>query len=332
MCFGGCVFYSAFAGDIFAALASAAKLPGLLQKRWLILAIMHAGVLLPLCLLETLSALQYTSFAGVVGILYTVVFVIKRMLDQTYTSTGLFGAQMPAHLQTNLSPYPTLFHISSGSLVLANMACVAFLGHYNGVRYYEELENASPRRYSVGVCVGMALSLLVFTAMMLFGERTFGLASQPLILNNYHKSEDPLATLSRLAIGGSIVFAYPLMFSGLATSLKSLRKQWFADKQSRAVCIASLLAVVTLIACRCGEEDVSIVLGLVGSVLGPGAAFIVPAVMNLGSLKEERIKKGTQAGGMSGKVLLNKLIVVFGIVFGVTGAWITVMDAHSASH
>lgn len=67
----------------------------------------------------------------------------------------------------------------------------------------------------------MAVSLGVFSTMMLFGFRTFGSASQALILNNYHRTADPLASLARLATGCSILCGYPLMFAALKSSFFS---------------------------------------------------------------------------------------------------------------
>ncbi len=46
--------------------------------------------ILPLCLLDNLSALQATSFVGLLSILYTVAFVIKRSIDGTYLTGGEF--------------------------------------------------------------------------------------------------------------------------------------------------------------------------------------------------------------------------------------------------
>lgn len=67
----------------------------------------------------------------------------------------------------------------------------------------------------------MGISLAVFSTMMLFGFRTFGPAAQALILNNYHRTIDPLASLARLATGCSILCGYPLMFAALKASFFS---------------------------------------------------------------------------------------------------------------
>lgn len=64
----------------------------------------------------------------------------------------------------------------------------------------------------------MTISFGVFSTMMLFGFRTFGGAAQTLLLNNYHRTDDPLASLARLATGFSILCGFPLMFAALKTS------------------------------------------------------------------------------------------------------------------
>lgn len=69
--------------------------------------------------------------------------------------------------------------------------------------------------------MAMAISFGVFSTMMLFGFRTFGSAAQALILNNYHRTADPLASLARLATGCSILCGYPLMFAALKASFFS---------------------------------------------------------------------------------------------------------------
>lgn len=71
---------------------------------------------------------------------------------------------------------------------------------------------------SLRASVAMTIAFGVFTTMMLFGFRTFGGAAQALLLNNYHRTDDPLATLARLATGLSILCGYPLMFAALKSS------------------------------------------------------------------------------------------------------------------
>jgi len=101
LCFGCCVFYSAFIGDIFSAVASAAGMQGLMGKRWVLLGAISTLILLPLCLLEDMSALQFSSVLGVFGIGYTLFFHAKRMLDGSYHPDGQFFELLSERLKAS---------------------------------------------------------------------------------------------------------------------------------------------------------------------------------------------------------------------------------------
>lgn len=127
----GCLlFYSAFLGDIFGSLVSGLPvLPPILRKRWTILLLLHAVPVLPLCLAEDLSSLQYSSMAGLLGIVYTVFFVGKRLADGSYAPGGKFYNLMPDHLHPSGQGAGVLglvselkpFQARKGLLVLMNM-------------------------------------------------------------------------------------------------------------------------------------------------------------------------------------------------------------------
>lgn len=341
MTFGCCIFYMAFAGDLFSALAgTVSSFPAVLKKRAVDLVILGLCPLLPLCLMKNLSALQYTSFVGVVSILYTTLFVVKRSLDGTYSEGGDFFKTIDERFR---SPVPApwaavkLWRVGPGLVTLMNMSCVAFMCHYNGVKYYEELEERTEKKYAITIGSAMAISFGVFTTMMLFGFRTFGGAAQALLLNNYHRTDDPLASLARLATGFSILCGFPLMFAALKTSFfnaaseisekfgeggANMARRFQSDEGLRVGCIVSLMTAITSVACTKSEEDVATIIGLIGAILGSGANYIIPAVFNISLLK----RLGAHRGVLS-EVSLNKAIIVFGAVFMVMGTVVTLKEA-----
>jgi Transmembrane amino acid transporter protein len=106
MTFGCCVFYSAFIGDLFASLANTVSwVPALLQRRAVTLTALSVFPLLPLCLMKNLSALQPTSFGGLVSILYTVWFVVKRAVDGSYAVGGQFFDAIDTKVCAVLTPH-----------------------------------------------------------------------------------------------------------------------------------------------------------------------------------------------------------------------------------
>lgn len=353
---GCCVFYSAFIGDILGAVVSGFGVGGLSGKRSFVLSTISAVVLLPLCLLEDLSALKYTSVAGVLGILYTVAFHILRLVDGTYAE----GSPTLATISEKLRPkFPAstgrafnLWTVNSGTLVLANMLCVGFLAHYNCINYWRELQNATQERFSVALKTAYGISLGIFVVMMLVGYKLFGLSTQPLILNNFSRTSDNLATLARLATGAAITFAYPLMFAAVKSSLKSLiaslslkesedkDKAGFklfkrnedgpvVSKTNMNAASIAIVVFITAVAIKCSEDDVSVVLGLLGSVIGCTVAYILPGVLNLVNMRSR--KKLGLKNSLS-DVIACHLLVPMGAIFGALGVWVTLSSSHESEH
>lgn len=175
--------------------------------------------------------------------------------------------------------------------------------------------------------------------MMFLGYTIFGSTAQPLVLNNFHRTDDLMATAARFATGLAITFAYPLMFAGLKSSMYSLIDSATAPKplervKGKAVvkpppadtkalktgCVVAVLSVITSIAMVCGEEDVSLVLGIVGSVLGCGVAYVLPGIL---SLKNMKVRKAFGLTNHGTDVIMAHVLVVMGLLFGALGVWVT---------
>lgn len=343
----GCLlFYSAFIGDLFGSLISGIDaIPPMFRKRWSVLLLLHAFPILPLCLKKDLSALRYSSMTGLVGILYTIFFVGKRLVDGSYAKGGKFFALMPSRLQPApqigfphrqgsgllgyLADIP-MFHAGKGLLVLMNMCCVAYACHYNAVKYFMELKHRTVPNLRGVMFAGIGGTALVFGSMMLLGYATFGLHSQALILNNYHESQDILATIARAFTGIAIMSGYALMFAGLKAALFSLLKldQPTVKRQSsKQNAISSLLlAAIAIGACFVTEHELGTVIGIVGSVFGSIVIYLFPCFVN-NSLLSMKDDKGNAVAVpfFQGERLFNKLLGLFGVVFAVLGTWISLL-------
>jgi len=306
-----------------------------------------------------LSALQFSSKLGVGGIFFTFLFHALRLIDGKYAHGSKFLATMSAKAQPSWpTPKFSLWNVNQGTLVLVNMLCVGFLAHYNAINYYKELSNSTPKRYQTAIVSGFSIAMTVFSGMMIIGYSLFGNQVQPLILNNFHRTDDVLATCARFATGLAIISAYPLMFAALKSSLYTLlptgagaasgvkanansnsKQSASAMHQStvsspssttvKQAAVVTALAAITSIAFKCSEDDVSIVLGIVGSVLGCGVGYILPAVLKLSHM---RIRKRAGLKNGVAEVAVNHLLVMIGLVFGAMGVWITLQTAGQHSH
>ena len=93
-------------------------------------------------------------------------------------------------LDQEFQPKPTtggLFSAGAGTFVLFNMLSTAYTCHFNAVKFYIELERATPARFSLVVFSAFSLSAAVYGVVMACGYATFGQAASGLILNNYGK-------------------------------------------------------------------------------------------------------------------------------------------------
>ena len=340
----GCLlFYSAFIGDLFGALASGlVGIPELCRKRWSILIVLHAIPILPLCLKKDLSALKYSSMTGLAGICFTVFFVGTRLLDKSYAPGGTYFPLMPVKYQPAAQlAFPNkpnilgfiadipLLHAGKGILVLMNMCCVAFACHYNAVKYYMELKIRNVPALKQVMAAGIGGTGFLFFCMMMLGYGTFGAHSQALLLNNYHPTQDLMATVARGFTGLAIISGYPLMFAGLKAALFSLIQldgpnvENRDQKQNRISAI--IVACIATAACFVTEHELSTVIGIVGSIFGSIVIYMFPALVNNALLKmKDKQGNPVSVPFFKGEVIFNHLLVLFGIVFAILGTWISV--------
>ena len=264
--------------------------------------------------------MQYSSYAGMIAVVYTVWFIAKRFQDGTYAPGGQFYSTIDAAL----CPKPAVFdlwQLGPGTTILFNMFSTSYMAHTNAVKFYNELDRRSISRFTTVVGTAMGLATVIYGVVMVLGFETFGLASQGLILNNYHVSKDLLATLGRVATAISIIGAHPLLFSGLRDSFLNIAPTSFTAKRgSWLLSTILLLGGATLLSLV--ATDVGLIVSLVGSSLGAVIVYIFPAVMYLNLLKS---RKDVTVSGLERLVLY--LTIIFGVVSGVGGTIVTLMQA-----
>ena len=127
---GALLIYGCFLGELLSALTNDAlsRTGGIVTC---------AAALLPLALMEDLSALAPVSVVGVGAIVYPAVFIILRFLDASCATGGKFFNELPFTPSLDIVSNSRL---SLGTCVLFNMLLTAYMAHTNAVRFYNELE------------------------------------------------------------------------------------------------------------------------------------------------------------------------------------------------
>jgi amino acid permease len=277
-----CLAYSMILADSFQALGIAAGLVDITRTEAL------GGVtvlaLLPLCLLQDLTALTPFSFLGLLGMGFASIAICIRSADGSYADNGgTFLTDIPANLQP-------AFGDDSGpdiqGIVLACTLATAFVAHYNAPRFHAELQDNTEQRFNLVTVISYAIAAVLSMVVAAQGFLTFGSHSSGLILNNYSPF-DPLFTASRAAVATSLLFSYPLPFVGFRDGMLDALNISDKDRTDTALLNAlsvGLLALVTLAASVI--QDLALVLSVGGGTLSTIVASVFPALMFRAAVKE----------------------------------------------
>jgi len=221
-----------------------------------------AFFLFPLSLFRSLDPLKYTSFVAIVNVAYVVTMVVVK-------------ATIAEPQQTPMDP----FRFDNQMFRAFPLMVVAFCGHYNALRLYEEMEDRSPPKMYKVIFISVAVCMVIYTTIGYAGYSEFRLKTTDNILNAYGSSEIEVL-FARLAMGFTICFSYPLVHHALRKNVDMLFFPGRLESQLRlrllSVVLVSLHVVVGILV-----PDVSTVLGFSGSTFGVCLVYILPAVIFL---------------------------------------------------
>jgi len=209
--------------------------------------------------------------------------------------------------------------------VLFSILSTAFLAHYNAPLFFEQLapgpDGKRGSRFTLVSVLGFSAAGLIMSVVMAGGFLTFGTSSSGLILNNYCAS-DGLAEFARVAIGLSLITAYPLVFFSLRKLVVGfLGSRGDELSTSRPLLLnVLLLALVTAIALNL--HDLGKVATFAGALFGSFLIYIAPAIMALRA-KQRRI--GPLSTGLGAAIghTAQLLLVPLGIMLAAVGVYET---------
>ena len=282
-------------------------------------------VLLPLCLLPSLSPLAFASVLGLVGVCLLALVMTIRCLDGSYSPGGAFYSDARAAVDN----FSQAMHSSDSALfqqgiVFAAVLSNAFTAHFNAPAIFNELEprttpNGTSSRLPEFATVTLAaffLSGLVFSIITMTGVETFGMSSGSSILTSY-SSADPLTWVAKVGLGLCVLFEFPLLERCFRnTAVEILKFPWL--KQNLLAVVTSIASAVALASMPDFGLDKS---SAIGGALGASfLVYVAPALMalQLRMGKEENEERGIDRIEGSKKMLLRG-IAALGSVLGGLG-------------
>lgn len=272
--------------------------------------------ILPLCLMRNLSALAPYSTAGLAAVVFALAVMILRYFDGSYQPDGVFYQDLTPKMRPSFGTRNRPW--SMQALPFVCMVYTSFDMHYNSPRYYVELKNASIPRFGKAVFYSFAAGSFLLSAIAVPGFLTFGENCDSFILNNYsHK--DPLAFLSRLAIGLCALVAYPLNFIGLRNNCIDIFS--IADKINTPTKFNAfttvLLFILTTISCFVTD------LGLINSIGGGTTVTLVVFVFP--GLMYRSLCSGAATERLEVRIVM--ILMVIGVILGLLGVWDSIVVA-----
>jgi hypothetical protein len=176
-----------------------------------------------------------------------------------------------------------------------------------------ELKDNTIKRYNTVVKWSFGLSIFLMGFISMVGFLTFGKSCDGLVLNNYAGS-DIWMGFSRVAVAVSLVFSYPLAFTGCRDGFLDLAQISVEQRSSGLMNLVtiSLLGVITFLACTL--TDVSFVLAFGGATLGNALTYVYPALMYRAVVRQQ----GRKGEGFGVAVATGS--AVLGTIMGLIGA------------
>jgi len=318
-CFLSSTIYIGLLGDIFSQLLKASSLPLVHVSRTSVIAFVAATVLFPLNLIRDLSALACTSILGLCAVLYTVVFMVYRSLDGSYSISEPVGR----YIKDEVIKIPSfegssMWNIDMKSLVLISNLGLAFIAHYNAPTYYREMKKKSSKSFPTMVYTSYFILAAIYVATMCAGYATFGDISRGNILLCYHP-KDVAAFFGRLATGLSVVFGFPLVSNGAREGLKNASSALGYPALSNPANHAKLVAGMLLSACTLAVlvDDVKLIAGFSGAANGSFVTYLCPTLVYM------RILRRVRGEAEYKRARHNFIFLPFGVFIGVMGVKMT---------
>ena len=286
-----------------------------------------SACMLPLCLLPNLNALKPASAVGFAGILYTVGYVIWRLIDGSYRlPTGAFAATLTGP-RTNIWGVKTL----GGTAAFLGSISTAFLTHLGVPRFYNELRSPAAKAteaapaaldgtasepnvdraklsvFAKAVSVAFAVSVGCSTIVMLCGYLIYGDATKSMLFNNFAVT-DGAATLVRGATLLSVAALTPILALAFRDAIvpQIVAKGLPLNENLLRVAIA-----LGAHFCSFCFRDVGLIISLRGSLLGAPCVFTMPSLIYL------RSKRGKAAGALA--KALHRFLMWFGVAMAAVG-------------
>ena len=325
LCFWTCVAYIDFIADILGPMVGAilkhAAVPTIFTGRVFLVTSLVWVLIYPLASLRDLAALAPFSAVGVVTSTYVALLVLRRSLDGSYHSGGVYAdSHVERPREVDLIGVDSIDSVASLAVRCINFAvtvAVGFLSHYNAGDYFKSLTDATPRRFAMVSGVAFMIATAIYNTVMVSATYTFNsdkLLANPSLLSCYNGKGDHAADIGRLGLSLALITSFPLMFAGLRRSAMAVVDPLIFEELSLLLTTLGFHSAdqpatdeqrtsrrhtnstLVLLACvHCAAliiPDVGILVSVLGSAFGSCVMFALPGALAIAYLNNQTVEFG----------------------------------------
>jgi len=323
-----CLTYAIVIGNSFSRILHFFGLSGVLSSPAGVLIVITLVFLLPLVLQKSLALLSYSSALGIFCEVFVVLFMQVRYWDGSYTPEGAyFNDTKPDYRPDFSDGGVNYWGTAITTFVLLGALSTAYIAHYNAPKFYGQMENPTPERFTMAVTIAFFFALAIYMWIMVVGYLTFGKHCSGLILDNYAVT-DGGATAARIAITFAVSCGFPLAFTQLRDSTISVfglaKSQESASRSTFLTVTLIWLLVVTTVGCL--VRDLGLVNSLGGALLGSMITMVFPGLLCYLSWSKETIKNKKQTEFTTRDAVAAVVVIGFGIILLLFGSAVVLLN------
>ncbi|KAJ2004123.1 hypothetical protein GGI04_002720, partial [Coemansia thaxteri] len=262
---GSCISYLIIVGDIVTDLAQAIFGANCFTTRQAVIMVAAVVFTLPLLFFRSLEPLVKPSALSTLCLPVIVSIVAIRG---------------PAYAQPEPAPTPVF-----GPSILPAIGVIAFAYSCTQTCFqnYQMLQSKTLAAWNKATVYATATAAIIYLAFSVISYRSFGLDTQPNLLNNF-RSDDVLANIARALLAFSLTLTYPMQFypvRDLLGEALGLPVEALAGSQKRLFQGLTLLLFASTLAAALVVTDLGFVFKLIGTAASSLLIFGLPGIIYL---------------------------------------------------
>ncbi|XP_068950272.1 sodium-coupled neutral amino acid symporter 1 [Petaurus breviceps papuanus] len=275
-----------------------------------------AIIIFPLCLMKNLEFLGYTSGFSLFCMIFFLIVIIQKKFELScsvsYTKTLSNETEEMCTARYIVLNFESVYALPT--------IAFAYVCHQAILPIYRDLKNRSLEKMKIVTNISLLSMCVLYLMTAFFGYLTFYGEVQPSLLHTY-SSESIIIVIVRLSVMTSITFTVPVLFLTSRESLAELLRKSHFNTGERTVIAMILLSIEVFIVIFI--PTMKDVFGVLGTTTSTTLIFIIPTTLFLKVTSSDSEKKSERLWAFS--------FLALGLMFSAVSIPLVVYDWATSS-